>query len=67
MQVFVTINLNTPHDQWGMTSKEAAEAVLAALGGDPEVDTCTVQANIPPAFAGVDPSAPMPVPPDPLP
>ena len=57
MQVYVTINLSTDSD-FSMTSLEAATAVLAALGGDPAKDVCTVQATIPAAVVGVDPSLP---------
>jgi hypothetical protein len=51
MQIYVTLNL-AADDEYTMTSQEAADAVLAALGADPTKDTCTVQATIPAAVAG---------------
>jgi len=60
MQIYVTLQL-AADDNFTMTSQEAADVVLAALGGDPAKDTCTVQVAIPAAVAGVDPTPPPPV------
>jgi hypothetical protein len=57
-----------------MTITEAANTVLAALGGDPQKDTCTAQSSRAPVMVGTLPeiSGPIPEPipeptPEPLP
>lgn len=52
MLIYVTVTL-AEGDELDMTSQEAADAILAALGGDPAKDTCTVQATIPAATVGL--------------
>lgn len=70
MNVIVSVNLEGG-DRFGQTATEAAEAVLAALKGDPTVDTCSVTVQTPAGAVGpnVPPEPepkPEPAPPEPL-
>ena len=47
MKIAVNVTLEQA-DHFGMSSEEAAQAVLDALNGDKDKDTCTVQVTMPP-------------------
>jgi hypothetical protein len=61
----ITVNVLLGKDQtFGKTADEAAAAVLAALGTDPDLDYCTVyvQASLDPGVAGTPPPGELPPP-----
>lgn len=57
MQIQTTINLSQD-DTYDLTTQEAADAILKALGGDEDVDYCVVNVHLfaPPGEVGVPPT-----------
>lgn len=63
MQVITNVTL-ADGDRFGMTTEEAAKAVLAALGGDLDKDSCQLTVMAPTGSVGMPPTAPVLPPPE---